>query len=231
MSLLPSEGTRIQDKVEREHIDLSSEIEDLPSQNDLHILEAIGSDSDTQNISFQGIKRKLGLHQETLSRALHRLQRDGFVERVDHQGYRISEKGRLAIFSYGNHSTLGVGGRVQQQQQYPVSILTAKLPEDVSVQDLVSSLSYRWFGNLRWLGFGESNGAATMSWITNDSDLKLTVKIKDDSLTIESFTESPESFSQAVRSAYDLFEHVSRAFRGESAKGELGPSKSLSRAA
>ncbi len=228
MPLLPSESPRIQEG-EKEHIDLGSEL-DLPSQNDLIILEAIGGDSDAQNISFQGIKRKLGLHQETLSRALHRLQRDGFIERLDHQGYRISNKGRLVILGDRNPSTtLHVRG--DEQQHYPVSILTARLPEDANAQDIVSSLSYRWFGNLRWLGFGESNGAMTMSWITNESDLKLTVKIKDDSLTIESYAESPDSFSQAVRSAYDLFDHVTRAFRGDLAKTHLNSAKAYARAA
>ena len=69
---------------------------ELPSANDFAILRAMGDDDDTQNISFQGIKRKLGLHQETLSRALRRLQRDGYVERLEH-AYRISQKGISTI--------------------------------------------------------------------------------------------------------------------------------------
>ena len=69
---------------------------DQPSSNDLSILSALGSEKDAQDLSFQGIKRKLGLHQETLSRALRRLQRDGYIEHLDHS-YRISPKGLETI--------------------------------------------------------------------------------------------------------------------------------------
>ncbi|MHB8566657.1 MAG: MarR family transcriptional regulator [Nitrososphaerales archaeon] len=178
---------------------------ELPSHNDLMILEAIGGDSDAQNVSFQGIKRKLGLHQETLSRSLHRLQRDGYVERVS-QGYRISSKGRK-IAPHENSP------KTRVKDQYPVSILKAMLPDDIRVQDIVSSLSYRWFGNLRWLGFGESEGATTMSWITSDSNLKITVKIFEDSLNIESYASNSESITLAIRSAYELFDHITKVFK------------------
>ena len=87
------------------------------------------------------------------------------------------------------------------------------LPEDVNVQDVVSSLSYKWFGNLRWLGFGESRDSTTMSWITNDSDLKLTVKIKDDTLTIESFANHSGAASNAIMSAYELFDHITKVLK------------------
>jgi DNA-binding HxlR family transcriptional regulator len=179
---------------------------ELPSQNDLLVLKAIGGDSDAQNVSFQGIKRKLGVHQETLSRALRRLERDGYIERSG-QGYRISSKGRkitpLEVALKKNN----------EKDRYPVSILNAMLPEDVKAQDIVASLGYKWFGNLRWLGFGTSEGATTMSWITSDSNLKITVKILDDSLNIESYANDSQSISLAIKSAYDLFDHITKAFK------------------
>ena len=179
-----------------------------PSENDLLILRAIGGDSDAQNVSFQGIKRKLGLHQETLSRALHRLSRDGFIERLE-QGYRISNKGRASIVS----ETPILAEPDYFGDRYPISVLSAMLPEDVNVQDVVASLSYKWFGNLRWLGFGESRDSTTMSWITSDSDLKLTVKIKGDALTIESFANKAGAATKAIMSAYELFDHVTKVLK------------------
>ena len=181
---------------------------ELPSDNDLLILKAIGGDVDAQNITFQGIKRKLGLHQETLSRALHRLSRDGFIERLD-QGYRISNKGRATIIS----ETSLPKASAYFEERYPISVLSAMLPEGINIQDVVSSLSYKWFGNLRWLGFGESRDSISMSWITSDSDLKLTVKIKDDSLTIESFANQAGAASKAIMSAYELFDHITKVLR------------------
>src|ERR1700674_4575585 len=99
-----------------------------PSDNDLVVLKAIGEDDVAQELSFQVIKRKLGLHQETLSRALHRLHRDGFVERLDH-AYKISPKGLSTI----SHGKLGVQPKIEAIDPYSVSLLQAKLPADVNV--------------------------------------------------------------------------------------------------
>ncbi len=52
-----------------------------------------------------------------------------------------------------------------------------------------------------------------MSWITNDSDLRLTVKIKDDSLTIESFANRTGAASKAIMSAYELFDHITKVLK------------------
>src|ERR1700730_15185475 len=120
-------------------------LEDLerPSDNDLVILRAIGEDDDARELSFQGIKRKLGLHQETLSRALHRLQRDGFVERLEH-AYKISSKGLSTIIQ----DKPGAQPKLAAIDPYAVSLLQAKLPADVKVSEIVEALSFRWFGNL-----------------------------------------------------------------------------------
>ncbi len=185
------------------------DLDDLPSPNDLVILKALGGDEDTRELSFQGIRRKLGLHQETLSRALHRLQRDGFVERLDH-AYRISPKGILTIG--GENPRLSL--KAEPIDPYSVSLLRARLPPDVSTAELVNSLSYKWFGNLRWLGSTQTPEFATLNWMTNDSGLKISVRIKEDVLTIETFPISTDSISEATRSAFDLFDHISKALKG-----------------
>ena len=193
-------------------------IEDLerPSDNDLVILKAIGEDDDARELSFQGIKRKLGLHQETLSRALHRLQRDGFVERLEH-AYKISPKG-LSTISHDN----GFRPKLEPIDPYAVSLLQAKLPADVNLNDIVDALSYRWFGNLRWLGSTLARDSATLNWITSDSGLKLSVRIKEDALTIETFPTSANSISEASRAAFQLFDLVTRALRSNSSRTDAG---------
>jgi DNA-binding PadR family transcriptional regulator len=180
-----------------------------PSDNDLVILKAIGEDEDARELSFQGIKRKLGLHQETLSRALHRLQRDGFVERLDH-AYRVSPKGISTI----GETKPGLSSKMEMGDPYSVSLLRARLPSDVNVSELVNSLSYKWFGNLRWLGSTQAPDSSTLSWMTNDSGLKISIRIKEDVLTIETFPLGSNSVSDAARSAFELFDHVSKALKG-----------------
>jgi DNA-binding Lrp family transcriptional regulator len=186
---------------------------ELPSANDFAILRAMGDD-DTQNISFQGIKRKLGLHQETLSRALHRLQRDGYVERLEH-AYRISQKGMSTISQVQPRTH-----RLEANDPYSVTLLRAILPQGFNVRALVDSLSYKWFGNLRWLGSTQIPNLTTLSWMTNEGGLKISVKVRDDSLSIETYPRDTRSISDATRAAFELFDQVSRALKSSDRTSE-----------
>lgn len=180
---------------------------EMPNPSDLAILKAIGSDYETQQFSFQGIRRKLGLHQETLSRALHRLQRDGFIERMENS-YAISEKGESAILP-----SKTLGENIGKSDPYSVVLLQSVLPGDLIQQQLVDSMSYKWFGNLRWLGSANRNGTTTLSWISSVTGLTIFVKIRDNTLTIETYPRDSGSISEATRSAFELFDHVSRALK------------------
>lgn len=193
------------------------DLEERPSPNDLAVLRALGEDEDAKEVSFQGIKRKLGLHQETLSRSLHRLQRDGFIERLEH-AYRISPKGILTI---GDERRLPLPSKLDSADPYSISLLRAKLPPDSSTSELVNSLSYKWFGNLRWLGSTLTPESATMSWITDDAGQKISVRIRDEVLTIETYPTSSESISDVTRSAFELFDHVSRALKDSGRASDL----------
>ena len=59
-------------------------------EHDRHVLEFLSRDPSSQ-VAFQGIRRRLGIHPEQLSRALHRLADDGLVEHTEH-GYRATAK-------------------------------------------------------------------------------------------------------------------------------------------
>jgi hypothetical protein len=102
-------------------------------------------------------------------------------------------------------------------------LLRAKLPPDVNIQDLVDSLSFKWFGNLRWLGSTQTPESATRSWITDDTGQKISVRIRDDVLTIETFpSATADSLSAASRSAFELFDHVSKALKSSDRSPRFG---------
>jgi uncharacterized membrane protein len=48
------------------------------------------------NYSFKGLMRKLNLHQQSLSRALHRLEEMDLIEKSP-LGYRLSKAGSIAV--------------------------------------------------------------------------------------------------------------------------------------
>src|SRR2546428_12680478 len=95
--------------------------------HDREVLEFLSKDPSTQ-VAFQGLRRRLGIHPEQLSRALHRLAEDEFVERTG-LGYRGSRRA-LAILS---PSSLPPGGPT-------VTILQTSLPAPVDLRGLVRAL-------------------------------------------------------------------------------------------
>src|SRR3989442_14957634 len=58
--------------------------------HDREVLEFLSPDPDSP-VAFQGLRRRLGIHPEHLSRVLHRLADRELVERTD-LGYRVSRR-------------------------------------------------------------------------------------------------------------------------------------------
>jgi DNA-binding transcriptional ArsR family regulator len=158
---------------------------------------ALLREEDLVTFSFDGLKRRLGLHPETLSRILSRLEQEGIVEKKP-EGYsvtsRISEF--LRIPAYDGESR--------------VPLLQTFLPSDVSVPQLVSDLRGRWFGFLRWLGLSDNGGNVTLKWITEDGGIQVDANISETALTIEAKFLQDKNMNMALKSSYQLLTHISR---------------------
>ena len=158
---------------------------------------ALLREEDLVTFSFDGLKRRLGLHPETLSRILFRLEQEGIVEKKP-EGYsvtsRISEF--LRIPAYDGESR--------------VPLLQTFLPSDVSVPQLVSDLRGRWFGFLRWLGLSDNGGSVTLKWITEDGGIQVEANISETALTIEAKFLQDKNMNMALKSSYQLLTHISR---------------------
>ncbi len=165
--------------------------------HDRHVLEFL-SQVPTSQVAFQGLRRRLGMHPEQLSRALHRLADDGLVERTEH-GYRVTAKA-LTVLSPDvlTHTPEGL------------TVLETYLPADVVIRSLVDALQGRWFGPLRWFGFSEDDGELRLWWSTEDNGIQLEVRLHDEELRIVAHIASRDRLDEAARHAYLLFEHLSR---------------------
>jgi len=166
-------------------------------EHDRDVLEFLTREP-TAQVAFQGIRRRLGIHPEQLSRALHRLADDGLVERTEH-GYRATAKA-LTVLSPDilTHTPEGL------------TVLETYLPADVVVKGLVDALQGRWFGPLRWFGFSEDAGDLRLWWSTEDNGIQLEVRLQDGKLRIVAHIASRDRLDEAARHAYLLFEHLSR---------------------
>jgi DNA-binding MarR family transcriptional regulator len=121
----------------------------------LHELARTDGDGRT---AFQGLRRRLGLHQQALTRTLRRLERQGVVDRSE-QGYALTVQGRAAL-----KGQLPV---LQRGEILPV--LQALLPPSVTADDVADQLARRWFKDLRWYGRNSSGGEVALSWLTVDT--------------------------------------------------------------
>jgi DNA-binding HxlR family transcriptional regulator len=187
------------------------ELAEVPSGHDLQVLEALGDSFDQAGaISFQGIRRKLGLHQETLSRALRRLERDGLVAKSQHD-YKISNKGAELLSRNKTKSS-----QATREIVFPIPILRTILPPNTSELELEEALSHKWFGSLRWYGSSRNDDGTVLSWTTEDGKLRLSARINNGHLSVESQATTKESLETAIRAAYEIFDHISKAFKHKS---------------
>jgi DNA-binding Lrp family transcriptional regulator len=158
------------------------------------VLSAL-SEEQKATYSFQGLRRKLGLHQEMLSRTLDRLEEQDLVERTQ-DGYRANLGKRASRFGHvGTSST-------------EARALTAYLPHGVDPNHILNGLKGRWFSEFRWLGYSAAPSNLTMSWISDDGRVQLRAKLLKNTLAIDVVYGSATEKDRATRSAFELFDLI-----------------------
>jgi hypothetical protein len=170
------------------------------SERDAEVLRFLGQE-DLLGFSFEGLRRRLGTHSETLSRILHRLEDQMILERTPH-GYQVTHKGKEMI---------GVKPLASQAPaQHRVSILRTLLPYGGAYSEVVSGLKGRWFGPLRWLGYSEDERGTTMKWVTGDGAVQIDAIFSDGELAIEGNVREGKDLTDAIKASYQLVGHLSR---------------------
>jgi hypothetical protein len=168
-------------------------------QRDQVVLQAI-EDEELSAFTFDGLRRKLEAHPETLSRILGRLEERGVVERTT-DGYRVAEKFR-------EHGPIRRLNAIEPS----VPLLRTLLPYDVAALDVVSELKGKWFGTLRWLGYSAGDDGMVLKWITEDGGTQVDAKFSERELTIEARLRGGKDLSDAVRAAHQLVGYIARAY-------------------
>lgn len=164
--------------------------------NDHKVLEVLGEDG--SSYTFKGLMRKLGIHQESLSRSLHRLDELGLVEKSK-LGYKLSNKGTYIRKSNSN-----------SKAPY-IPLLQTYIPSSVSINSIVGTLVGRWFKNLRWLGMIESEMGHMLQWISEYGSFQLNLRIVGNYIIIETNADDSNK-AEAMVCAYRIFEHLSKLY-------------------
>jgi len=174
---------------------------DPAGERDLGVLRVI-EEEDLASFSFEGLKRRIGAHPETLSRVLDRLEEQSIIERRD-DGYTMTAKGREYL---GVHQVEAVGERL--------TLLKTMLPPRLAPETLLQALKGRWFGSLRWLGYSQGSGELVMKWVTDDGRVQLDARFVPAELTIDGRLLQGNSLAAAVTAAHQLLAHISKSYAG-----------------
>jgi DNA-binding MarR family transcriptional regulator len=162
---------------------------------DLQILRMLTGDGQA-TLAFQGLRKRMGIHQEKLSRALRRLEEDGLVQKTPH-GYTITPRGSLLAQEWlpSNGGTF-------------TPLLEARLPGDVSPEQVAVKVRGRWFGNLRWLGTVEAPGRTVLRWITESKGAEVRLVVEWGRINIDTDADEGPELSEAFEAAQILFSHL-----------------------
>jgi DNA-binding Lrp family transcriptional regulator len=150
---------------------------------DERVVELLSSHSG--RLAFNGLRRALGAHPESLVRALKRLERDGLVERVD-RTYALSEAPGITPSN----------GRTRLRQ-----IASVSLPAHFDRPGLFGALAGRWFGRLRWVGIYEHPGDPWLVWSIDGAPGHVLLRARKGRLEVMVEMPSRSESSEAIDSA------------------------------
>jgi DNA-binding transcriptional ArsR family regulator len=166
------------------------------SERDADVLALIETE-DLATFTFDGLKRRTGLHPETLSRILSRLEQEGIVKKV-HEGYRVTPKiTELKL-------------RQPSKETPTTPLIQTFLPSDLMNTQLILGLKGKWFGLLRWLGISENAQGVTLKWITEDGGIQIAANIQGTALNIEAKFLTNNDLNLALKASYQLMSLIGR---------------------
>lgn len=178
-------------------IDLNPDFEEFDlDEREREVLKLLSSEQNA-HFTFQGLRRRLGFHQETLTRTLKRLEEASVIERSP-EGYKLKGVGNSYSF------TVRAGHTVAKP------LVEAYLPSQVDVTVLFQRLKGHWFGEFRWLGYSHDGNQLSMSWISEDGRMQLQARIGGGKITIGADSYTSQSESEQIAAAYQLFDHITK---------------------
>ncbi|MHB8605085.1 MAG: MarR family transcriptional regulator [Thermoplasmatota archaeon] len=134
-------------------------------------------------VAFQGLRRRLDLHQQALTRTLARLAAAGYVARED-EGYRLTDAGLAAL-----GATPATFAAAREQQ----TVVHAILPPGLGPEEVAEQLSRRWFRGLRWYSRADTPDGTTLTWLTEPGNATVRVRVRGDAFTLESDARAGEA--------------------------------------
>lgn len=202
-------------------------IEDLLHNNDSKILSLLSQETGS-NYSFKGLIRKLNLHQQSLTRALNRLEDLRLIDK-SHIGYRLTKNGEslmVLLASKNNNNNLvrsssSLLKKEKEKRNGYIQLLQTYISVEVKPDEILHALIGKWFNNLRWVGLIEGDaGGYMLQWVSDDnSAFQIILRVISDYLIIETNASSDKEKIEAMIGSYRIFEQISKILRNKLEEG------------
>jgi len=166
-------------------------------ERDINILHIIIEENLT-NFTFEGLKRRLKMHPETLSRILYRLADQKILKKGDNS-YTLTSKAKKLLKSNSYDST-----------NPNLRLLQTFLPPEVQINKVISNLKGKWFGILRWLGYSMTNEGLYLKWITDDGGTIISAIFSRGMLYIDAKMISENNLNTALNASHQLMGYITK---------------------
>jgi predicted transcriptional regulator len=167
------------------------------NERDINVLQIIDED-DLTCFTFEGLKRRLKIHQETLSRILSRLTEEEILKKINNH-YTLTSKAKELLETPN-----------PEFNKHPITLLQTILPPQIPINKITSNLKGKWFGTLRWLGYSNTNEHIALKWITKDGEAIITAIFSQGKLCIEAKAVSENDENDALNASYQLMGYITK---------------------
>jgi len=203
----------------------SISIDDLRN-NDKKILVLL-SEEVWSTYSFKALERKLDIHQQSLSRALKRLEYLNLIEKTPY-GYKLKGKNNLPLTSIiqNNQSEVEEESlsfetkiKIKIKKRFN-QLIQIRIPIKSNIDIIVNHLVGKWFGNLRWFGLIKKETGFTLQWTAinkysesnnnNNNLFQINLNIVSEYIVIETNATSDKEKIDAMSYSNRLVEEITK---------------------
>lgn len=202
---------KVDDKLVQIIIDATSNLSlDDFQTNDKKVLSLLNQDGDVNDnqYTFNGLVRKLGIHQQSLARSLHRLEDAGLVKKTEY-GYKLTKNLDSVLVKKSRIDLENLSKTISNTHTQFEQIIQLYIPTTVKVEDVVNKLLGKWFGTLRWIGIVEGDGGYVLQWTSNDQ-YHVNLKLVSRYAVVESDAVGDNNKSEATINAHRILEQITK---------------------
>jgi hypothetical protein len=179
--------------------------------NDNRILSLLNEETGS-NYSFKGLMRKLNLHQQSLARALDRLEDLGLIYKTP-VGYKLSKNGQLMGLAKSDSQKKVLSRKIGRDGYIP--LFQTYIPININTKELVRNLIGKWFYKLRWIRVIESEMGYLLQWMSDDNSFQVNLRVVSHYFIIETDAASDKEKIQAMVGSCKIFEYITKALQNK----------------